>query len=67
MTAVLTLAEFNWRLPRLKLRGLDPQARYQSVHGPAGEWPGDLLMEVGLALPITRDFESVCWHLKQVS
>jgi alpha-galactosidase len=67
VTAVLTLAEVNWRLPRLKLRGLDPHARYHSVHGPEGEWPGDVLMEVGLALPIYRDFESVCWHLKRVS
>jgi alpha-galactosidase len=67
VTAVLILAEVNWRLLRLKLRGLDPHARYRSVHGPEGEWPGDVLMEVGLALPISRDFESVCWHLKRVS
>lgn len=67
VTAVLMLAEPNYRLPCLKLRGLDPRVRYRAVHGPEGEWPGDLLMNVGLRLPISHDFESVCWHLKRVT
>lgn len=67
VTAVLTLAEPNWRLPSLKLRGLDPDAIYRSVHGPAGEWRGDVLMEIGLSLEsLHQDFASVRWHLKRV-
>jgi alpha-galactosidase len=67
VTAVLALAEPNWRLPTLKLRGLDPDARYRCVHGPAGEWRGDVLMELGLSLSgLTQDFESLRWHLKRV-
>jgi alpha-galactosidase len=66
VTAVLMLAEVNWQLPRLRLRGLNPTARYRSVYGPAGEWPGDFLMSVGLDLPLAKDFEAVCWHLKRV-
>lgn len=66
-TAVLTLAEPNWRLPALRLRGLDPAARYRCAHGPAGEWRGDELMQLGLPLTaLTRDFQSLRWHLKRV-
>jgi alpha-galactosidase len=67
VTAVLTLAEPNWHLSPLRLRGLDPAARYRSVHGPAGEWPGDVLMELGLPLEeLKQDFASLLWHLKRV-
>lgn len=31
----------------------------------AREYAGDFLMTVGLALPLSRDFESVCWHLRR--
>jgi alpha-galactosidase len=67
VTAVLALAEPNWRLPALKLHGLDPAARYRCVHGPEGEWRGDALMELGLPLDgLKQDFESLRWHLKRV-
>lgn len=67
VTAVLTLAEPNWRLPALRLRGLDPTARYRCVHGPEGEWRGDELMELGLSLnALIHDFQSLRWHLKRV-
>jgi len=67
VTAVLALAEPNWRLQPLKLRGLDPKALYRSVHGPAGEWTGDVLMELGLPLTaLKQDFQSCLWHLKRV-
>lgn len=67
VTAVLTLAEPNWRLPALRLRGLDPTATYRCVHGPVGEWRGDQLMELGLPLGgLHQDFESLRWHLKRV-
>jgi hypothetical protein len=49
VTVVLALAEPNWRLPALRLRGLDPVASYRCVHGPEGEWRGDALMELGLS------------------
>ncbi|MCP5916791.1 GH36 C-terminal domain-containing protein, partial [Klebsiella pneumoniae] len=68
VTVVLALAQPNWHLPPLKLRGLDPAARYRSVHGPAGEWAGDVLMELGLPIAdhLKEDFASVRWHLKRV-
>lgn len=67
VTVVLALAEPNWRLPALRLRGLDPAARYRCVHGPAGEWRGDALLQIGLPLDgLTRDFQSLRWHLKRV-
>ena len=67
VTVVLALAEPNWRLQPLKLRGLDPAARYRSVCGPEGEWPGDVLMELGLPIDdVHQDFESRLWHLKRV-
>lgn len=67
VTVVLALAEPNWRLPALRLRGLDPEARYRCVHGPSGEWRGDELMELGLSLNgLYQDFDSLRWHLKRV-
>jgi Alpha-galactosidase len=67
VTVVLALADPNWRLPALKLRGLDPATTYRCVHGPAGEWRGDVLMELGLPLDgLHCDFESLRWHLKRV-
>ncbi len=64
---VLELAEPNRVLPRLRLRGLDPGARYRCVHGPEGEWPGDQLMAIGLPVPLDRDFASLAWLLRRVS
>ncbi len=67
VTVVLSLAEPNWRLPALRLRGLDPGARYRCVHGPAGEWRGDVLLCIGLPLDeLKQDFQSLRWHLKRV-
>jgi alpha-galactosidase len=68
VTAVLALAEPNWRLAPLRLRGLDPAARYRCVHGPEGEWGGDVLMELGLPLEaLKQDFQCLRWHLKRVA
>lgn len=50
----------------LKVPGLDPTATYRSVHGPAGEWHGDFLINIGLPFEITSDFESIFWHLQRV-
>jgi alpha-galactosidase len=66
VTAILLLAEPIWRPRRLKLRGLDPQARYRSCTGPTGEWPGDFLMAVGLPVDLTQDFASELWHLQRI-
>ena len=51
--------------PRLKLTGLDPNARYRideldAVYG------GDELMYAGLALPVLGDFEAVSFTLTRV-
>ena len=67
--AHLRPVKLNEKLPcyaHLKLHGLNPQATYRSVDGPAGEWRGDLLMNVGLPYEIFTDFESIFWHLKRV-
>ncbi len=50
----------------LRLAGLDPDATYRAIEGPAGEWRGDLLLQVGLPFEIRADFESVFWHLRRV-
>lgn len=63
VTAVLSLAEPNVAQPRLRLRGLDPNANYRLTGEPGHVWPGDWLMESGLTVPLSRDFESVLWHL----
>ncbi len=65
VTAVLSFADINRPLPRLKLRGLDPDAKYHCVYGPAGEWPGDVLAGIGLPVALSKDFESLIWHLKR--
>jgi alpha-galactosidase len=91
VTAVLTLAQPNWLHPRLKLRALDPTARYlvepltpsspvlehskipaastatATTVETAREYQGDFLMNVGLALPFARDFDSVCWRIHRLS
>ncbi len=66
MTATLAFVEPNFLYLPLKLRGLDPTARYRVVHGPEGEWPGDVLMEIGLPVAFKQDFDSILWHLKRV-
>ncbi len=49
----------------LRVPGLDPEAWYRSVHGPAGRWRGDFLRHVGLPLEIAGDFDAVLWHLQR--
>jgi len=66
VTATLAFSEPNFLHLPLKLRGLDPAARYRVVHGPEGEWPGDVLMELGLPVAFKQDFDSILWHLKRV-
>jgi len=63
VTAIITLAEPNVLQPRLRLRGLDPDATYRLTGEPSGSWPGDWLMEAGITVPLSRDFDSVLWHL----
>lgn len=49
----------------LKLKGLDPGARYQ-VDG-AGCWGGDALMHAGFPLPAVKgDYQAVQLHLTAV-
>lgn len=66
VTATLAFAEPNSLYEPLKLRGLDPAARYRVVHGPEGEWPGDVLMEIGLPVAFKQDFDCILWHLRRV-
>ena len=49
----------------LRVAGLDPDATYRSLHGPAGRWRGDYLLHVGLPFEITGDFDSILWHLQR--
>ena len=47
----------------LRVKGLDPHLRYQ-VNG-EGSWPGDVLMQVGIALPMLQgDYQSLQFYLK---
>jgi alpha-galactosidase len=67
VTIVLSAVQPNWRLPALKLRGLDAGARYRCEDGPEGEWAGDVLMELGLEPgAMHEDFQSRRWHLRRV-
>ena len=47
----------------LQVRGLDPSLRYQ-VNGEGG-WPGDVLMQVGIPLPILQgDHQALQFYLR---
>ena len=47
----------------LQVRGLDPSLRYQ-VNGEGG-WPGDVLMQVGIPLPILQgDYQALQFYLR---
>ena len=47
----------------LRLKGLDPSLRYR-VNG-GDSWPGDVLMEVGIPLPIlTGDYQALQFYVK---
>lgn len=54
---------------RLKLNGLNPKALYEvQGDGRTVTLPGDVLMNAGIFVPRPKkDFESHCYHLKQVS
>ena len=64
VTFVRILAEANDPLPVLRLRGLDPAARYQIGEEVLG---GDVLMAIGLRPLIRHDFTSQTWHLSRVT
>lgn len=67
-TYVQVLAETNGSIPVLRLRGLDPGARYRVAT--AGEADavigGDALMAIGLRPLVRHDFTSRTWHLDRV-
>ena len=49
--------------PALRVKGLDPRLSYR-VNG-EGSWPGDVLMQAGLPLPILwGDYRALQFHLK---
>lgn len=52
-------------LRRLRLAGLDPDARY-AVAGMAGEYGGDELMFAGLPIPPLKDFEALSFTLERI-
>lgn len=62
VTAVRILAEANDPVPVLRLKGLDPAARYRVDGQVLG---GDALMAVGLRPLLRGDFASRTWHLEQ--
>lgn len=63
VTYVRIQAVGNAPLPVVRLRGLDPAAGYRIGDETIG---GDVLMAVGLHLPLTHDFQSLTWHLDRV-
>ncbi|MBN8526530.1 MAG: alpha-galactosidase [Planctomycetes bacterium] len=63
VTWVSIVAEANAPFPVLRLRGLDPSARYRVDGEVVG---GDVLMSIGLRPRIGHDFTSRTWHLERV-
>jgi alpha-galactosidase len=63
VTWVRILGEANDPVPVLRLRGLDPAARYRVGQVTLG---GDVLMAVGLRPLVRHDFTSEVWHLERV-
>lgn len=61
---VRQLTAYAYR-PRLKLTGLDPNARYR-IDELDAVYSGDELMYAGLALPVLGDFEAVSFTLTRV-
>lgn len=63
VTFVRIAAVGNAPIPVLRLRGLDPAARYRVGDEILG---GDALMAVGLRPRVDHDFASRTWHLERV-
>ncbi|QIZ37839.1 alpha-galactosidase [Saccharopolyspora sp. ASAGF58] len=59
--AWLHAQQFRSEKPPLRLRGLEPDAVYELV-GDGGAWSGVLLMNHGIDLPLTGDFDSRLLH-----
>lgn len=60
------LSEANPPIKRLKLKGLDVEARYQ-VTNAEEIYYGDELMQLGIYVPpLKQDFKSFMWHFKVV-
>jgi alpha-galactosidase len=64
VTYVRILAGSNPPLPVLRLRGLQPEARYRLDEGDE-ILGGEVLMAIGLRPFIARDFTSRTWHLER--
>lgn len=64
VTAVRIRAEAHDSVPVVRLRGLDPAARYRLDDG--NEVGGDALMAVGLRHRFDRDYQARTWHLVRV-
>ncbi|MCI8553825.1 MAG: alpha-galactosidase [Clostridiales bacterium] len=62
---VQKLSKPAWPQDRLRLQGLDPDARYR-IEELDGVFYGDELMYAGLALPRLFDFESVSYTLERL-
>ena len=65
VTFVRILAGSNEPIPVLRLRGLDPAARYQIDDGDIVG--GDVLMAIGLRPLVRQDFTTRTWHLSRQS
>lgn len=69
VTFVRIQAEANDAFPVLRLRGLDPAARYRLTstdHANGQELGGDVLMNIGLRPKVGSDFTSQTWHLTRI-
>ena len=64
VTFVRILAGSNEPIPVLRLRGLDPTARYQIDDGEI--LGGDVLMAIGLRPLVRHDFTTKTWHLSRL-
>ena len=64
VTFVRILAGSNEPIPVLRLRGLDPAARYQIDEGDI--IGGDVLMAIGLRPLVRHDFTTQTWHVSRL-
>lgn len=64
LLAFIHSQKYGERFPRIRLRGLDPHARYHCEQ--TGEMSGSTLMHYGVAPKLKGDFDSAMWHFVRV-
>jgi alpha-galactosidase len=53
-------------LPRLRLHGLRPEAKYEFEELPGSIFSGNALMNIGIELPLRGDFDSLVYRIREL-